>query len=614
VTFARPELLWLFMILPGVGLSAIMGRRRRTKGWQALAQRGRVPRDGTAFVLLSIALVIFALAQPRWGRLAASPLPPGHDIVLLVDVSKSMGVEDAVPNRLAVAVEAAESMVNALEREPASRAAVVAFAGRGVTRCPLTENLGAVLDALHRLRPGSVRPGGTDLGAALDAARDALGPEEHAEGRAIVVFSDGEDHIDRWSARLDRLEQEDIVVHAIAIGDPDERHPVPDGKTAQPMVHRGEPVLSGRVDSALETIAARTDGSLIRLGLASSDLGTLYQTKIEPAARRRRESTRLADRAERFPLFLMAALSFLMAGSWPARRGWNWPWTWHWNWNWRRSMRTPGVAAILCALASLVIGAGDTPAPTGPESAAQAIARGQVSYKLEKWDEALAAFDSAIKRAPASAIPRYDAAAALFQLGRYAEARKHYHEARELADRSLRTKIDFGLGNTALVEGDIPGAIRSYNDCVNSTSPGAALAEVRRDAAINLRFALEQPQSLAVPQDNSSGDQSKARNADRRKSANRPGRGDAQSPDGEPEQDPGNGGGSSDGQGDQDRKPSGRRRMGGAGGGRPAPQGAKGDTPDDHLDAALERIRDAQKRRLPDEEPPTTANDDRKDW
>ena len=222
MTFARPELLWLLMILPGLVLWAIRGRRRRARGWRALAQRGRAPRDGTVLVIACVACLIVALAQPRWGRLAAPPVPPGHDVVLMVDVSRSMGVEDAVPNRLAAAVEAAESLVDALAREPANRAAVVAFAGRGVLRCPLTENLGAVLDALHRLRPGAVRPGGTDLGAALDAAREALGPEEHAEGRAIVVFSDGEDHVDRWSSRLDRLRQEDIVVHAVAIGDADQ--------------------------------------------------------------------------------------------------------------------------------------------------------------------------------------------------------------------------------------------------------------------------------------------------------------------------------------------------------------------------------------------------------
>ena len=289
-----------------------------------------------------------------------------------------MGVEDAVPNRLAVAVEGAESLVNALAREPSNRAAVVAFAGRGVLRCPLTENLGAVLDALHRLRPGGVRPGGTDLGSALDTAREAFGTQEHAEGRAIVIFSDGEDHPDRWSSRVDRLRDEDIVVHAVAIGDAGQGHPVPDGKASQPLLYHDKPVLSRRDDAALEASALRTGGSIVRLGLASGDLGMLYRTKIEPAARQRREATRPADRAERFPLFLVAGLTFLISACWPARRGWGWSWAWHWHWHWirHRPPRKPVVAAILFVLVGLAIGAGDEPEQTRPESAAAAVARG----------------------------------------------------------------------------------------------------------------------------------------------------------------------------------------------------------------------------------------------
>src|SRR6185437_9839580 len=112
--------------------------------------------------------LVLALAQPRWGRSAIGPMPPGHDVILAVDVSRSMAAEDAVPDRLGLAVEAAESLLKALGRERGTRVGLVAFAGRGVLRCPLTENLGAVVDALDRLRPGDVRPGGTNLGAALD--------------------------------------------------------------------------------------------------------------------------------------------------------------------------------------------------------------------------------------------------------------------------------------------------------------------------------------------------------------------------------------------------------------------------------------------------------------
>ena len=604
------------MILPGMVIWGIRGRIQRRRDWQALAQRGRVPRDGTFLIVGCVACAIIAMAQPRWGRLAASPLPPGHDVVLLVDVSRSMGVEDAVPNRLAAAVEAAESLVNALAHESSNRVAVVAFAGRGVKHCPLTENLGAVLDALHRLRPGAVRPGGTDLGAALDAAREALGPEQHAEGRAIVVFSDGEDHASTWSARLDRLRQEDIVVHAVAIGDLDQGHPVPDGKTAVPVQYRGEQVLSRRIDQTLESVARRTDGSIVKLGLASGDLGTLYRTKIEPAARRRRESSRLADPAERFPLLLIAALTSLMAGCWPARRGWSWPWNWYWNWSWRRSIAKAGAAILVVALTGLATGAGDGSARIESASASKAVARGKSAYDSEQWEQALAEFSTAIALAPASAVPRYNAGASLYQLGRYGEAHQRYLEARERADVYLQTKIDYALGNIALVEGDIPGAIRSYDECLASTARGAVLDGVRKDAAINRSFALEQPQSLAAPQDDRSGGGSQSRKQDRKRSSKTPGAGEKQSSEEEPESDAGNAGanGENDARGDRNRPPASRRRMGGAGGGRTAPPGERGDSPDDRLDAALVHIRAAQSNRIPDEEPPVSANDDRKDW
>jgi len=566
--------------------------------------------------MASLACLIVALAQPRWGRSIAPPSPPGHDVVLLVDVSRSMAAEDAVPSRLAVAIESAESLVNALAREPANRAAVVAFAGRGVLRCPLTENLGAVLDALRRLRPGVVRPGGTDLGAALDVALEAVDPQEHAQGRAVVVFSDGEDLADRWTSRLEQLRQQDVVVHAVAIGDADQGHSIPWGKDAQPLSYHGEPVLSRRSDQALATVARRTGGIIVPLGLASVDLGPLYQTKIEPAARRRREASRLAERDEGFPLVLIAALVFLLAGCWPYGRGWGW--TWHWSWRWRRSVKNLnlGRAAFLIAVAGIMTGAGDGPSKPHVETAAEAVARGQAAYDAGRLDDALAAFETAIQLAPQRAVPWYDAAATLFQLGRYAEARQRYVEAREHADSFLRTKIDYALGNTALVLGDIPGAIASYDECLASTTGGKGLDAVRRDAGANRRFALEQPQPPAISQGESSGDQPRSQRPDRRRNSNRS-NDDGESPDGQPETGPGGGGNSESepaADGKNNRPSTRRRRSGGAGGGRSTAPGTHGDSPDDRLDAALENIRAAQSRRLPDDPPPATANDDRRDW
>ena len=67
VTFAHPELLWLLMILPGSALWAIRGWRGRIRGWQALAQRGRPPQDGTMLLIACSACLILAMAQPTVG-------------------------------------------------------------------------------------------------------------------------------------------------------------------------------------------------------------------------------------------------------------------------------------------------------------------------------------------------------------------------------------------------------------------------------------------------------------------------------------------------------------------------------------------------------------------
>ncbi len=378
MAFVHPERLWLLVAWGLMVLWAIRGRWRRRRSWEAAAQRGRPPREGGAWWLWAMACLVVALAQPKWGRLGPAPAP-GHDVVLMIDVSRSMGAEDAVPNRLAVAVEYAEKLVDALAPGPDNRAGVVAFAGRGVLECPVTENLGAVVMALHRLQPGSVQPGGTDLGAGLDAALEALGSDEHAEGQSIVVISDGEDLADRWKPRLDRLLDREVTVYGVTIGDAEQGHPVPSGRDQnKPMVYQGKAVESRRSDAALREIAGQTGGLVIPLGLAPGDPAVLYKNQIEPSARRRRRVPRVAEMAEQFPLFLVAALSCLTAACWPPGRGWSLPWPWRlgwgwgWSWGWRggRRRRAAAIAraGLTVAAVGLFVGAGQAPEPA-PETA-----------------------------------------------------------------------------------------------------------------------------------------------------------------------------------------------------------------------------------------------------
>ncbi|GAC1475853.1 MAG: hypothetical protein NVSMB9_29120 [Isosphaeraceae bacterium] len=209
------------------------------------------------------------------------------------------------------------------------------------------------------------------------------------------------------------------------------------------------------------------------------------------------------------------------------------------------------------------------------------------------------AFRLAIKLAPLEAIPRYNAAATLFQLGRFAEAQALYREARARAGDRLRTKIDYALGNTALALGDLRAAIRHYDDCVASTAPGADLVEVRRNALGNRKFAEEQNPSLPAPA---------AEEEDKTPIPKKsPGQG-------EPNAEPGphsKGDGSIGPANSGTNSPPKGRGAGGAGGEGPTPP-APG-SPQDQLSRAIENVRDSLSRRI-DELPIEDDSPNRKDW
>ena len=520
-----------------------------------------------------MACLIVALMQPRWGRLPGSGLPPGHDVVLLMDVSRSMAAEDAVPDRLGAATRAAGSLLEALGREPGHRAAVVAFAGRGATRCALTEDLGAAAEALESLRPGEIRPGGTDLGAGLEAALDAFDDREPADGRSIVVFTDGEDHAGTWGSILPRLAAGRVIVHAVTVGDPDRARPVPSG-VGGTLTYHGQAVASRRDDAAPEAVAHATGGAFLPMGVARLDLGTLYTERIAPVARRRVAALRPAERAERFPLFVLGAILAATSGVW-AGLG-------------RRSPRI--LYAGLTGLGLFATGA------IPGESPATAVAEGRRAYHAGEYGAARAAFERAIALDPRPAVSHYDAGSACFQSRAFADAEAHYRAARERADAGLRTRIDFALGNSALARGDIPGALRDYDACLASRTPGTAA--VRRDALANRRFAEQLARDPAAGREggNRSGPSTpKGPRPQVPGAAKEAADASAPTPEGGPSGSP----------------PPGTRGAGGAGGGGPAPPRAG--SPEARLADALDRIRAARQRRLA-AEPPPAEDADRKDW
>jgi Ca-activated chloride channel family protein len=389
-------------------------------------------------------------------------------VVLLIDVSQSMAAADADPDRATVARESALSLIKSMSRRVGDRAAVVAFATRGEIRCPMTENLGAVVDAVESSRPGTISPAGSDIAAGLERAIELLGPIEPAEGRSIVLFSDGEDHDGAWTAWLEKLARLHVPVHVVAIGDRTRAELVPSGSSPEPLFYGGKVVTSQRDDQTLIRLARETGGAFVDAGLRSIDLGRLDRERIEPAARLTREVRRTQERADRSAIPLLAGLLCLV------------PW---------KDVLGKRRGPILLGLAAVVV----IPGAHGPRGdGANLIRNGVEAFRKGDLPSALARFEEAAQADPGHVLPRYNAAEALFALGRYAEAEARYLEALERSDRPLMTKkIHYGMGNARVALGAYRRAVGSYDHVLSVREADRSEASLRVDAAENRAFALD---------------------------------------------------------------------------------------------------------------------------
>ncbi|QKG56638.1 VWA domain-containing protein [Hymenobacter sp. BRD128] len=191
----HPRLLLLLVLVPLLPLLRGLLARRRRQVMVAFGPGGLRPdwRAGLRFaptivLALSQVLLIIAVARPQRPSEHLTQTGRGIDIVLALDVSGSMEIEDLKPTRLEAAKRLASRFV---QRRAGDRLGLVAFAGQAYALVPLTTDYDLLLDNLRSLRPGLIDEDGTAIGTALGVAINRL-RESPAKSRICVLLSDGE--------------------------------------------------------------------------------------------------------------------------------------------------------------------------------------------------------------------------------------------------------------------------------------------------------------------------------------------------------------------------------------------------------------------------------------
>ncbi len=188
-----PLLGWLLggrRVAPAIRFSSLEGLR--AVGRPARAGRGAIRKLGW---LLALALFFVALARPRLGNTHDITESSGIDIVLALDVSRSMLAEDfTIGDERANRLEAVKDVTHRfIDGRPNDRIGIVAFAGRPYLISPLTLDHGWLDKNLQRLQIGLVEDG-TAIGAAIASAANRL-KDRPSKSKILILLTDGDETV-----------------------------------------------------------------------------------------------------------------------------------------------------------------------------------------------------------------------------------------------------------------------------------------------------------------------------------------------------------------------------------------------------------------------------------
>jgi Ca-activated chloride channel family protein len=322
--FARPE--WLFALLGLLPVVAwlIFSVTRPSKGPIHLyadehllphltgVRELNVNERWGRFVRWSLLwiLAVIAMAGPRWDFTDIQAFSPGSDLIVLLDISRSMNVADVQPSRLARARQEIQDLVQLNNKV---RIGLIAFASVAHIVSPITEDGQSILNALPALTTDLTTLQGSRLNAALDRAETLLSGQSTEGGRSILLISDGDFDEPDLLQRVQALADKEIKLHVLAIGTT-AGGPVPAriGQSELMRDRSGRTIDSRLNEKLLEQMAKTGNGIYLEADFRDDDSLEILDLAAEgaAAASETNEKTRVWN--ERFYWMLLPLLIILL--------------------------------------------------------------------------------------------------------------------------------------------------------------------------------------------------------------------------------------------------------------------------------------------------------------
>jgi len=323
MTFAKPIFLYALILIPIMVIFVLWANRRQQDalarlGSPSLLQRlsnsvnwrGRRWRTGLWFVALT--MLILSLARPQWGTETKVVEQQGIEVMIALDVSKSMLAQDIKPDRLSRAkLEIADLMT----RLGGDEIGLVLFSGASFVQFPLTSDYATARTFLDNARPEVISRPGTDIGAAIRTAMSGFDFNRNSQ-KVIVLITDGENHEADAMTVAEEAAKQGVRLYTIGFGSP-QGEPIPEYNAEGEAVGykkdmQGQTVLSKLDEETLQHIAQIGHGKYFRATADGSELAALA-SDLQALQHGELSTQTETWGVERFQGFLVVALAALFA-------------------------------------------------------------------------------------------------------------------------------------------------------------------------------------------------------------------------------------------------------------------------------------------------------------
>lgn len=324
MSFAWPHLLLLVILPVGFLLWELFHRVKtgtafHPKILEGEAGSGSLHLRGTGakrrqrariWLWLGLLFAVVALARPQWGRIEEPVFDQSREILIAVDLSRSMLAQDIKPARLDRAKLLISSLLEKLEGE---RVGLIVFSGTAFLQSPLSADYEILREFLPALDADYMPEGGTNYRALLDTALEAFSASSSAD-RFLITLSDGETTDETWKESLRALQERNIRAICLGIGTAAGAM-IPDGTGAFVKDERGAVVLSRLESTTLQELAKSTQG-VYRDASGWIDLAGLINETVETGRKGEFVEKNTVRLVERYQWALAPALVCLLLSFW----------------------------------------------------------------------------------------------------------------------------------------------------------------------------------------------------------------------------------------------------------------------------------------------------------